>query len=111
MKRTTTTHRIPSFEEAVRSILAGDDNPAEILKANVRSEDARKRGKHEFNAQPYENAHGKAPRGRGSWGFIPADADQHDVNSVVFAPGSLTYTDAKRWVRANLPAGEYNVAS
>lgn len=67
--------------------------------------------RHVFDSTYYEFAHGRVPRGRGSWAFVPAGVSDDDVDSFVWVPGSCTFTDAKRWVRANCPAGSYRVAS
>lgn len=64
-----------------------------------------------FDSTGYEFAHGRAPRGRGSWAFLPAGANEADPAAYVWVPGSCTFSEAKRWVRANCPAGSYLVAS
>lgn len=52
----------------------------------------------QVTARPYERAHGRAPRGRGSWAFAPAtnwtayDAEV-DYDAVRFFNG--TYTEAR----------------
>lgn len=50
------------------------------------------------NVMPYINAHGRLPRGRGSWAFCPND--QHRLGNyldyVWWAPSGLLYTEAKK---------------
>lgn len=59
-----------------------------------------------FHTAEYELSHGRKPRGRGSWAFY-VDGDELPV----FSP-SMTYTDAKRWVRAQHPdATDFRVGS
>lgn len=67
--------------------------------------------RHDFDSTPYEFSHGRAPRGRGSWAFLPAGANEADPNAYVWVPGSCTFSEAKRWVRANCAPGAYRVAS
>ncbi len=42
----------------------------------------------------YQFAHGKSPRGFGSWGFFFDDA--RDASQVWFAEPAMTYAQAKR---------------
>jgi len=47
--------------------------------------------------QKFENSHGKAPKGRGMWGF-----NVRDFNGNVdlrFAPHPMTFTEARRWIK------------
>lgn len=49
----------------------------------------------EFITTPYEIAHGKSPKGRGSWAFsIDKNASYEDV----FFTRSMTYSEAKKVV-------------
>jgi hypothetical protein len=50
----------------------------------------------EFNTSVFEFAHGRAPRGRGSWAFFPDRRCR--IEDAVFSP-SMTYAEAKRWAR------------
>jgi len=52
-----------------------------------------------FSKRDYVEAHGKNPSGRGSWAFIVADASCQVGVETVFAPGCLTLTEAKKWMR------------
>lgn len=65
----------------------------------------------QFDSTGFELAHGRAPRGRGSWAFLPAGANEADPDAYVWAPGSCTFTEAKRWVRATQAPGLWMVAS
>jgi len=47
----------------------------------------------------YVASHGKCPSGRGSWAFIVADSFNRNEIETVFAPGCLTLTEAKNWMR------------
>lgn len=49
----------------------------------------------EFNTTPYKLSHMSEPRGTGSWAF----ALQERKEEIVFAPGSLKLSDAKKWMR------------
>lgn len=42
----------------------------------------------------YINAHGKAPRGTGTWAF---DLLRQGNRSTVFAPRGMSLSEAKRW--------------
>ena len=53
----------------------------------------------EFDTSAYEFAHGKAPKGYGSWAF-DWEGTRRDPKPV-WAPTS-TYADAKKWVRAHI---------
>jgi hypothetical protein len=46
------------------------------------------------NVAPYAHSHGKPPRGRGYWAF--AFDGKNDIDDVWFAPGNLTYAEAKK---------------
>lgn len=56
----------------------------------------------EFNTIPYIMSHGKAPRGKGTWGFVPVGRwnrnDPNWIEHVWFAPFG-SFTDAKRAAR------------
>ena len=51
----------------------------------------------DFDTSPYFRSHLREPRGRGSWafGFTP----NPPIEQVVFAPGSMTLSEAKAWMR------------
>jgi hypothetical protein len=51
----------------------------------------------EFSTFEFEFAHGRLPRGRGSWGFA-LDRD-FSIEDVMWVPGVLTYAEACREVR------------
>jgi len=52
-----------------------------------------------FSNRDYVVSHGKNPSGRGSWAFIVTDASCGTEVETVFAPGCLTLTEAKKWMR------------
>lgn len=56
-----------------------------------------------FDTTEYESSHGRAPRGRGSWAFIPGAPRHYAMDDVVWVPGSHTLTEAKRLVRQMHP--------
>ncbi len=58
-----------------------------------------------FNDGPFITSHGRSPKGRGSWAF--ADCPDPDMNEVIFTP-SMTYTEAKTWMRKHLKR-EYGI--
>lgn len=66
--------------------------------------------RHQFDTTEYEFAHGRAPKGRGSWAFFPEGSDTSDVSNAVFAPAG-TFTEARRWVRQNCEPGVWRVGS
>lgn len=49
----------------------------------------------EFSTRKFELSHMTKPRGRGSWAFELAERP----DDIVWAPGSLTITEAKTWMR------------
>jgi hypothetical protein len=51
-----------------------------------------------FSNDRYVRSHGANPRGRGSWGFQYTPAGQTEERTV-FAPGSMTLTEAKAFIR------------
>lgn len=53
----------------------------------------------EFNTSQYQFSHGRAPRGRGGWAFAPTANPRSE--DIYWAPGSLTYGEAKRHARAH----------
>jgi hypothetical protein len=58
----------------------------------------------QFKTHEYEFAHGKKPRGRGMWAFVPANyvwGDDMPEDAIAWANG--TYTDAKREVAKRYP--------
>jgi hypothetical protein len=56
----------------------------------------------EVNTTEYQFSHGHTPRGRGSWAFCFTRnaADE----SIYWAPGSLTYTEALKLAKAEAKA-------
>lgn len=60
----------------------------------------------EFNTREYESNHGAKPRGRGSWAFVDARHARKPnyLDFVFWAPGGLTYGDAKAKARAHFAA-------
>lgn len=58
----------------------------------------------EFTTTEYEFSHGKRPRGRGAWAFVPANyiwPDAMPEDGIGWANG--TYTDAKREIARRYP--------
>jgi hypothetical protein len=55
-----------------------------------------------FNDAEFVSSHCRAPRGRGSWAF--ALKRNADCTDVWFAPGSLTFAEAKRAAVAHVRA-------
>lgn len=54
----------------------------------------------EFNTRPFEFAHGRAPRGYGSWAFShKRNADSLDPE-MIWTPYAMSYGDAKRYARS-----------
>jgi len=51
----------------------------------------------EFYTGTYERSHGKKPSGRGGWAFIVMDGNRE--HETVFAPGSMIFAQAKKWMR------------
>jgi hypothetical protein len=49
----------------------------------------------------FEFSHGKKPSGFGVWAFA---ADFGDTEVEFFTPNSMSYTDAKKWVKAAVVA-------
>lgn len=54
-----------------------------------------------FDTADYKRSHGKEPRGTGQWAFR---AGMH--TEFVFSP-SMSYADAKKWVREQFPTATY----
>lgn len=57
-----------------------------------------------FLTSEYEFAHGKKPRGRGSWAFVPSDyywGDDMPQDAIAWANG--TYGEAKQEVASRHP--------
>ena len=55
-----------------------------------------------FETTPFELSHGRSPRGRGSWAFCPfhlRNANDY-IDHTLFSP-SMTYAEAKRWMKAH----------
>ena len=49
-----------------------------------------------FDTSAFFDAHGHAPRGRGSWGFVFGKRDYDDPSEAWFAPRALTFGEAKK---------------
>ena len=63
--------------------------------------------KHRIETSSFEFAHGKKPRGTGCWAF-----DFHKADRSVetrFAPGMVSFADARKWAEANVPAGTVRI--
>jgi hypothetical protein len=59
-----------------------------------------------FKTESYKFAHGRAPRGRGSWAFVPADyvypaGTEIPEDGIVWAYG--TFTEAKQEAARRYP--------
>ena len=52
----------------------------------------------EVDDTPFVRSHGRKPTGRGSWAFSLQFDPRDILNDVVFSP-SLTFTEAKAWVK------------
>lgn len=52
----------------------------------------------EFHTNTYERSHDSKPKGRGGWAFIVMDGSRE--HETVFAPGSTTLAEAKKWMRS-----------
>jgi hypothetical protein len=52
-----------------------------------------------FNTTEFVASHCRAPRGRGSWAFEVATVDGHLAEGPMEFSPSMTYTDAKKWMR------------
>ena len=48
----------------------------------------------------YQRSHGRAPRGRGCWGFIVVDESGDREVATFFVPGSMTLADARVWAKS-----------
>ncbi len=61
-----------------------------------------------INTDAYKASEGHTPRGRGSWAFCPRA--KYNTNNyldyVLFSP-SLTYSDAKKWLKKQGVSGEW----
>jgi hypothetical protein len=51
----------------------------------------------EFSTSSYEFSHGRKPRGFGRWAFTA-----EGCSTEIFAPYSMTLTDAKKWFKQHL---------
>lgn len=56
----------------------------------------------------YEFAHGRKPKGRGSWVF---DVPTNDGRADVMAPSMLSFSEACAWVRQTLRRAGYQDAT
>jgi hypothetical protein len=56
----------------------------------------------EFDTAMYEWAHGFRPRGRGTWAFQIGS-----LETPVWAPTDVLYSEAKKWIRKNYPDATY----
>ena len=66
-------------------------------------------GRFEVTTSSYVRSHGREPKGRGGWAFQRTynyTAYERELyGEVIFAPGALTFTEAKRWLREQHGAG------
>lgn len=53
----------------------------------------------DIDDSPFVRSHMRAPRGRGSWAFSLQPSPSDVVKDVQFTP-SMTYADAKVWIKA-----------
>lgn len=56
----------------------------------------------------WEFAHGAKPKGFGGWVFDVTDTRCN--TRPVFIPGAMTFANAKKWMRANMPADAVRVS-
>lgn len=71
------------------------------------------KNKIEFSTAQFTLSHGNGPRGRGSWAF--ALNGKMGEDDLVWVPpdhtadpfAQRTYSEAKKWIRENAPAGTY----
>lgn len=54
----------------------------------------------DFDTNKYQASHGKPPKGRGSWIF--AEKGGRGSSNEIVAPGSMTYLEAKKWLKKKL---------
>jgi hypothetical protein len=54
----------------------------------------------QFDTSAYVEAHGRSPRGRGSWAFFFDTDNNAPIEQAWFTPGCLTYSEAKKLARA-----------
>lgn len=66
-----------------------------------------------INTTEFEFAHGRKPRGRGSWAFCFGSSDEPvwaPGGDGFFAGGALTYGEAAKWARVEAARrGQYRV--
>ncbi|MGH9317787.1 MAG: hypothetical protein ACRD1P_11870 [Thermoanaerobaculia bacterium] len=56
----------------------------------------------DFDTSDYASNHGREPRGRGGWAFSLVNPRRGDyLDHVIWTP-SMTYGDAKAWVKAHV---------
>ena len=64
-----------------------------------------------YCTRDYIRSHGKAPKGYGRWAF--AERFCNGEGDPIFAPRSMTLTEAKKWFRAHLQeqgvTGEFDI--
>jgi hypothetical protein len=53
-----------------------------------------------FYLTGYIFAHGRKPRGYGSWAFVFGKKDYDNVDEVSWAPAPSTFSAAKKWAYA-----------
>jgi hypothetical protein len=71
--------------------------------------------RHSISTAKYVFAHGKEPKGHGTWAFtVDRSVEYHDgrreERSTYFAPREMSYTEAKRWIRHNV-AGQRDIVT
>lgn len=63
------------------------------------------KNKIEFSTAQYVFSHGHEPQARGSWAF--ALNGKMDEDDLVWVPGDLLYSEAKKFIGATVPATVY----
>jgi hypothetical protein len=59
----------------------------------------------EFYDSEYRFSHGTAPKGRGAWAFSKyRNETPIPIESILWSPADMTYTQAKRYIRDLLKA-------
>ena len=59
----------------------------------------------DFNTDQHVFSHGKEPKGRGSWAFgTVRNPDPSNADQCWFSPGGMTFSDARKWAKAEVKA-------
>jgi hypothetical protein len=64
----------------------------------------------EIRTEKFQFAHGKAPKGNGSWAFV-REASHGIEERTFFAPSSMTFREACAWVRKQVRAEGFQDAT